>query len=129
MILLISMLACKPPQIEYSSAVEGCTDWNPNEETVSTLEIAMEGDDVLVSRRGVMQYCDAEFTPVIEQLNQFKFGIREYWNTDDVDLDCQTCLMPTVRFTQYPSRTVEFWWYIGDNGISFDVTDTNEIVE
>ena len=127
--LFIIFIACNPPEIEYTSTVEGCTDWNPNEDTVPSLEILMEDEDLIVRRRGVIQYCDAEFIPVIEQLNGYKFGIREYWNTDDADLDCQTCLTPTVRFTQYPSRTVEYWWYIGDNGISFDVTDTNEIEE
>ena len=129
MILFLSFIACNPPELEYSSSIEGCTDWNPNDDAEPELEILMEGDDLLVRRRGVIQYCDAEFTPVVEQLNNFKFGVREYWNTEDVDLDCQTCLTPTVRFTQYPSRVVEFWWYIGDNGISFDVTDTNEIEE
>lgn len=127
MIFLIHFLACPPPTIEYTATIEGCRDWNPTEATSSYLDVYKDNGDLVVQRWGVMQYCDADFTPVIEPINNYKFSIREYWDTSESSTDCETCLAPTIRFSQYPSRTLEFWWYLGNDGISFDVIDTESV--
>lgn len=126
MIYFLLAIACKPIQLDYSSETGGCQDWDPNTDTVPTLNIYYDNDDLIVQRTGVIQHCDAEFTPVIDQMDSYKLSIREYWtNSEDVN-ECQTCTSPTVRLTSYPNRMLEFWWYIGDSGISFDVIDTTE---
>jgi len=122
------LLACGTPTIEYTASVEGCRDWNPTETTTPYLDIYEDNGDLVVERWGVIQSCDAAFTPVIEPINGYKISIREYWDASDTSPDCETCLAPTIRFSQYPSRTLEFWWYLGNEAISFDVIDT-ELVD
>ncbi len=126
---LLVLIACAPTPIEFYSETEGCTDWNPSSDTEPYLNIAQKDNMLLVQRQGVEQYCDATFTPVIEQIDSYKIGIREYWDISQSSRDCQTCLAPTVVFTEFPTRQLEFWWYVGDNGISFDVIDTDAIAE
>ena len=120
-----------PPQTPTASyahrtETEGCQNWDPNSETEQTLNIYYDNDDLIVQRTGVIQHCDSEFSPVIEQMDSYKLSIREYWINSEEVTDCQTCFNPTVRLTNYPSRMLEFWWYIGDSSISFDVIDTTE---
>ena len=126
MIYLLFTLACAPIQLDYSSETEGCQDWDPNSETEPTLNIYYDNEDLVVQRTGVIQSCDAEFSPVIEQMDSYKLSIREYWTNSQEVNDCQTCFSPTVRLTTYPNRMLEFWWYIGESSISFDVIDTTE---
>ena len=126
--LLFTLLACNPLELEYSTETQGCQDWDPSSDTESTLNIYKEGEDLLIQRTGVIQNCEADFAPVIEQIDSYKLSIREYWNVSDAAIDCETCLSPTVRMT-YPTRNLEFWWYVGENSISFDVVDTEQAEE
>ena len=126
MIPLLFTIACNPFQLEFSSETEGCQDWNPNTDTVPTLNIFYDQEDLIVQRTGVLQNCDAEFTPVIEQMDSYKLSIKEYWTNSEGVNDCQTCFSPTIRLTAYPDQMLEFWWYVGDSEISFDVIDSTE---
>ena len=127
MIYIFSILfACNPVPLEYSTEEQGCQNWDPNTDTESSLNIYFEGDDLVIQRTGVFQHCESEFTPVIEQQDSYKLSIREYWTTSDATEDCETCFNPSVRLTSYPNRDLEFWWYIGDSAISFDVIDTDQ---
>ncbi len=125
--IVLLLFACTPQSLEFYTDAEGCKNWNPTEETEPYLRIYQQEGSLIVQRQGVEQYCDATFTPVIEQMNSYKIAIREYWDVSDNTHDCQTCLAPTVTFTESPNRKLEFWWYVGDNGISFDVIDTEDI--
>ena len=129
MIHLFSLfLACNPIELEYSTETQGCQNWDPNV-AESTLNIYYEGEDLVVQRTGVLQHCESNFNPVIEQQDGYKLTIREFWDIPDTATDCETCFSPTVRLTSYPNRDLEFWWYIGDSAISFDVIDTDQAEE
>ena len=127
--LILTLLACSPLELEYSTETQGCQNWDPNADTESTLNIYFEDDDLIIQRTGVFQHCESEFAPVIEQIDSYKLSIREYWNVSDASVDCETCFSPTVRMTSYPNRNLEFWWYVGESAISFDVIDTEQAEE
>ena len=118
------LLNCAPLQLEYSTETNGCSNWDPNIETVPKLELFYDNEDLIVQRTGVFQHCDATFNPVIEQIDGYKLSIREYWSTVDETQACNSCFSPAVRFTNLGNRSLEFWWYVGDEAISFDVIDT-----
>ena len=123
-------LACNPIELQYSSETQGCQNWDPSATTESSLNIYYEGEDLIIQRTGVLQHCKSDFNPIIDQQGSYKLTIREFWDASDTDLDCETtCFSPTVRLTSYPNRALEFWWYIGDNPISFDVIDTDQAEE
>ena len=126
MIYLIYAFACNPLELEYSTETQGCQDWNPSDDIESSLNIYYENEDLVIQRMGVFQQCGAEFAPVIEQMESYKLSIREYWDASEEAVDCETCFNPTVRMTSYPNRDLEFWWYIGESPISFDVIDTEQ---
>ena len=121
------LLACAPTEIEMSSEVLGCRDWNPSEDYTPTLEIVRDGADILISRNYVDQYCDADFTPTLDVLSQYKISIRESWVVQSND--CSSCSAPTVRLHDYQGDFLEFWWYIGESAISFNVINTDELNE
>lgn len=125
--LFTLLFACQPTEIEMSSEVQGCQNWNPSEDNVPVLEITRDGDDVLIYRNYVDQYCDAEFTPTLDVLSQYKVSIRESWTVQNND--CSSCSAPTVRLHDYQGDFFEFWWYIGDSAISFNVINTDELNE
>jgi len=126
MIHILLLLNCAPLEIEYTSETNGCTNWDPNLETVPKLDIYFEEDDLIVQRTGVFKHCDTTFTPVIEQLDGYKLSIREYWTVTDDTESCSSCFSPAVRFANLANRKLEFWWYVGDEAISFDVIDTED---
>lgn len=127
--LLFILFACGPVPLEYSTEEQGCQNWDPNADAESSLNIYFEGEELVIQRTGVLQHCEAQFSPIIEQQDSYKLSIREYWTTSDATVDCETCFSPSVRLTSYPNRDLEFWWYIGDNAISFDVIDTDQAEE
>lgn len=120
------LLNCAPLELEYTSETNGCTNWDPNLQTVPELDIYYEGNDLIVERTGVFKHCNSTFTPVVEQLDGYKLSIREYWTVADDTESCNSCFSPAVRFTKFANRTLEFWWYVGDEAISFDVIDTED---
>ena len=61
--------------------------------------------------------------------DSYKLSIREYWTVSDATVDCETCFSPSVRMTSYPIENLEFWWYVGESAISFDVIDTDQAEE
>lgn len=125
--ILYILAACAPIEIEMSSEVQGCHNWNPSEEYTPVLEIQRDGDDILISRNYVEQYCDADFTPTLDVLNSYKISIRESWTVQNND--CSFCSAPTIRLHDYQGDFWEFWWYIGDSAISYNVINTDELNE
>ena len=121
---LLYLLACAPIPIEASYEEQGCIDWDPNLQHESELNIVRDGSDLLVYRNYVIQYCDGEFVPQVDP-DTYKVLIREFWNSEDSS--CETCLAPTVRIKNYEGQFLEFWWYIGDNDISFNIIDTDQL--
>ena len=124
MILIYLLTACQPTELSMNSEIQGCSNWNPSIQQESVLQIALENNDLLISRNYVDQYCDAEFTPVLT-VDNYKVTIREYWNTNSND--CSTCSAPTVRIENYEGDFFEFWWYIGESSISFNVINTDAL--
>ena len=106
--LLLILFACNPVPLEYSSEEQGCQNWDPNAEAESSLNIYFEGEELVIQRTGVLQHCEAQFSPIIEQQDSYKLSIREYWTTSDATVDCETCFSPSVRLTSYPNRDLEF---------------------
>ena len=123
---ILLLLHCAPLELEYSSETNGCTNWDPNVETVPELNLFYDNEDLIVQRNGVFNHCDATFTPVIAQIDGYKLSIREYWTAVEDSAACNSCFSPTVRFSNLGKRNLEFWWYVGDEGISFDVIDTQD---
>jgi hypothetical protein len=120
---LLYTIACAPVELNTSYEELGCSDWDPNEENQPVLNLEMDGRDLLVYRNYVIQYCDGEFVPAVEMMDSDSFSIREFWNSEDNT--CETCFAPTVRIKDYDGQYIEFWWYIGDSAISFNVVDTD----
>ena len=122
---LYILLSCAPIPIETSYEEQGCLDWSPNQQNQPELNIVRDGADLLVYRNYVIQYCDGDFIPGVEMTDTYKVSIREYW--DSGDNSCETCLAPTVRLKNYGDQFIEFWWYVGDSSISFNVIDTDAL--
>lgn len=123
--LFVSIIsACNPKPLELSAEMYGCENQDFSEQEDSVLEIEKDGSDLLVRRTNVLQNCDAVFTPTFET-DQWKVYIREYWTSEDNS--CQSCFSPTIRIANYEGDSLEFWWYLGDDSISFNVIDSSSV--
>ena len=126
LILGIALVGCATSELEFSTETVGCSNWDFNNPENSYLQILRDGNDVLVSRQGVIQQCDAQFTASYS-VDDYKIHIRENWVLPEGNSDCEVCLAPTVRIVDYQEQELEFWWYEGDDNIAFGVVQTSEL--
>lgn len=123
--ILLLLWSCAPTELEFSTEVLGCEnfDFSAEENGESQLKIETDkGLDLLVSRTFVYQNADAIFSPTYE-IDDYKVYIREFWETEDDSF--QVCFQPIVRVLNSADLSLEFWWYIGNEAISFDLVQSN----
>jgi len=126
MLLLSNILACGTSELDFSPEINGCSNWDFNNPDNTYLQIVRDGNDILISRQGVIQECDAEFTPEYS-VDGYKIHVYENWLLSETPSECETCLAPTIRINNYDEQELEFWWFEGSDSIPFGVVQTSEL--
>ena len=120
MVLVLSMmLGCTTP-LSFSSDQPGCNDYDFNDPPESAMEVSQQNLSLHVRRTNVIEACDALFRPEVTTEGTLVI-IREFWarGGDTGEDSCETCMVPTLTFTDPPSRNFEFRWYLENADVPF----------
>ncbi len=120
MVLLVSMImGCSTP-LSFSSEQPGCTDYDFNDPAESALEVSQQNLSVHVRRTNVIEACDAVFRPDVTTEGTLVL-VREFWEGggDTGEDACETCMVPTLTFSDPPGRKFEFRWYLENADVPY----------
>jgi hypothetical protein len=108
------LLAACSTDIKLTYYTDACYDWDLNSPEPE-LRIERDGADVIVTRMGVTNDCEASFQPVIQAAG-WRIQIYEDWAIEEAT-DCEMCFAPTVVLEAPPAGDYTVQWFPKPNVI------------
>ena len=115
-LILATMLACKPQPLTFVTSAEGCQSINFDERGDPTLESSVD-DPVQVWLNGVWLPDDSVLSAEVTADGDL-ISVVENW--EEGESLTELCFAPTVTFEGAEAGRFEVFWYRGDADIAYD---------